>query len=50
MANPSLLPSLLPTSVLALSDEERQAFDLLDDDADLDALCDALFPDELTKA
>ncbi len=50
MANPSLLPSLLPTSALTLTDEERAAFALLDDDADIDALCDALFPDELTEA
>ncbi|MCC7071039.1 MAG: hypothetical protein IT383_06945 [Deltaproteobacteria bacterium] len=50
MANPSLLPSLIPTSVLGLSEEERAAFAELDDDADLDALCDALFPAELTRA
>ncbi len=50
MANPSLIPSLIPTSALLFSDDERAVFAELDDDADLDALCDALFPDQLTKA
>ncbi|MBI1947106.1 MAG: hypothetical protein HYS27_15525 [Deltaproteobacteria bacterium] len=49
MANPSLIPTLIPTSALAFSDDEWAGFAALDDDADLDAICDALFPDQLTK-
>lgn len=43
-------PSILPTDALLFTDEEAQGFDELFDDADVDAICDALFPDELTKA
>ena len=43
-------PSILPTDALLFTDEEAGIFDELHDDADLDALCEALFPVELTKA
>lgn len=50
MANPSLIPSLIPAAALLFSDDEQQGFDDLYDDAELDAICEALFPAELTKA
>lgn len=43
-------PSIVPTDALLFTDEEARGFDELFDDADLDAICEALFPDELTKA
>ena len=39
--------SILPQA--AFSDTENQAFDELFDDADIERLVDALFPDELTR-
>lgn len=43
-------PSILPTDALLFTDDEAAVFDELYDDAELDAICEALFPDELTRA
>jgi hypothetical protein len=41
--------SLLPMAARVFSDSEEELFQELDDASDIDALVDALFPDELTK-
>lgn len=41
-------PSLLPSAAHVFSDVEEEAFFDLADQADIDALVDALFPDELS--
>lgn len=43
-------PSILPTDAQLFSDDEQAVFDDLYDDAELDAICEALFPTELTRA
>jgi hypothetical protein len=43
-----MVPSLLPQPS-AFTIEEADLFDEIDDDADIDALVDALFPESLTK-
>lgn len=43
-----MVPSLLPQPA-AFTLEEADLFDELDDDADIDALVEALFPESLTK-
>lgn len=47
--SPRQNPSLIPTDAPLWNDDEQAVFDDLYDDAEIEAICDALFPESLTK-